>query len=254
MQPKFVEVQIARIAAVFQRSKLQMDAVCKLEFELQNGVGVRVTKRWEPLFEYNHDRYFFYNRFRRNPDEFLANRLLDIGRYTNGLYFYKENLPELRKQFQFHDEILEAAQNALTLAKANFQSNTRNLVFVGIHCRWKEFQTHPLGIAGERTCCQNTTGLQRVTPGLMASSTTRQWPCTGILTCLSRLADKLPLDNCQEDKYQALHLSAWHLSALVLVLLAHIMWSGTCPVTKTSNYVVWQFILNTSIHNTNVNS
>ena len=139
MQPKFLEVQIARIAAVFQRSKLQMDAVCELEFELQNGVGVRVTKRWEPLFEYNHDRYFFYNRFRRNPDEFLSNQLLDIGRYTNALYFYKENLPELRKQFQFHDKILEAAQNALTLAKANVQSNTRNVVSVGIHCRWKQF-------------------------------------------------------------------------------------------------------------------
>ena len=127
MQPKFLEVQIARIAAVFQRSKLEMDAVCQLE--------ENVTKRWEPLFEYNHDGYICYNRFRRNPDEFLSNRLLDIGRYTNALYFYKENLPELRRQFQFHDEILEAAQNALTLAKANFQSNTRNVVFVGIHCR-----------------------------------------------------------------------------------------------------------------------
>ena len=131
MQPKFLEVQIARIAAVFQRSKLRMDAVCELE--------ENVTKLWEPLFEYNHDRYFFYNRFRRNPDEFLSNQLLDIGRYTNALYFYKENLPELRKQFQFHDEILEAAQTALTLAKANFQSNTRNVVSVGIHCRWKQF-------------------------------------------------------------------------------------------------------------------
>ena len=130
MQPKFLEVQIARIAAVFQRSKLRMDAVCELE--------ENVTKLWEPLFEYNHDRYFFYNRFRRNPDEFLSNQLLDIGRYTNALYFYKENLPELRKQFQFHDKILEAAQNALTLAKANVQSNTRNVVSVGIHCRWKQ--------------------------------------------------------------------------------------------------------------------
>ena len=131
MQPKFLEVQIARIAAVFQRSKLRMDAVCELE--------ENVTKLWEPLFEYNHDRYFFYNRFRRNPDEFLSNQLLDIGRYTNALYFYKENLPELRKQFQFHDKILEAAQNALTLAKANVQSNMRNVVSVDIHCRWKQF-------------------------------------------------------------------------------------------------------------------
>jgi len=129
MQPKFLEVQIARISAVFNRSKLQMDAVCDLE--------TNVTKRWEPLFEYNRDRYFFYNRFRRNPEEFLSNRLLDIGRYTNALYFYKENLPELRKQFQFNDNILEAAQNAVNLAKANFSavSNMTEVLLIGIHCR-----------------------------------------------------------------------------------------------------------------------
>ena len=121
-------LQIARIGAVFKRSKLEMDAVCELE--------ENVTKRWEPLFEYNHDRYFFYNRFRRNPEKFLSNRLLDIGRYTNALYFYKENLPELRKQFQFKDKILKAAQAALTLVEAKAQSNTSNIVFVGIHCRW----------------------------------------------------------------------------------------------------------------------
>ena len=131
MQPKFLETQIARIAAVFNRSRLKMDAVCDLE--------KNVTKRWEPLFEYNRDRYFFYNRFRRNPEKFLSSRLLDIGRYTNALYFYKENLPELRKQFQFRDEIMEATKDALNLAKDNFlnhiQSNTSNIILVGIHSR-----------------------------------------------------------------------------------------------------------------------
>ena len=108
-----------------------MDAVCDLE--------KNVTKRWEPLFEYNRDRYFFYNRFRRNPEKFISSRLLDIGRYTNALYFYKENLPELRKQFQFRDEIMEATKDALNLAKDNFlnhiQSNTSNIILVGIHSR-----------------------------------------------------------------------------------------------------------------------
>ena len=130
MQPKFLETQIARIAAVFNRSRLKMDAVCDLE--------ENVTKRWEPLFEYNRDRYFFYNRFRGNPEKFLSNRLLDIGRYTNALYFYKENLSELRKQFQFHDNIMEAAQNALNLAKAKFLDHiqsTSEVILVGIHSR-----------------------------------------------------------------------------------------------------------------------
>ena len=116
MQPKFLEVQIARIAAVFNRSKLQMDAVCDLE--------TNVTKRWEPLFEYNRDRYFFYNRFRRNPEEFLSNRLLDIGKYTNALYFYKENLLDLRKQFMFKNFILSAdATRALNIARTNFSAH-----------------------------------------------------------------------------------------------------------------------------------
>ena len=117
-------------AAVFNRSKLEMDAVCDLE--------ENVSKKWENLFELNKDRYFFYNRFRSNPDEFLSNRLLDIGRYTNALYFYKENLSELRKQFQFHDSIMEAAQNALSLAKAKFLDHiqsTSEVILVGIHSR-----------------------------------------------------------------------------------------------------------------------
>ena len=133
MQPKFLEVQIARIAAVFNRSKLQMDAVCDLE--------TNVTKRWEPLFEYNRDRYFFYNRFRRNPEEFLSNRLLDIGKYTNALYFYKENLPDLRKQFIFKSHILNAATRALNIARTNFsthlQSKAGSILLVGIHSRWR---------------------------------------------------------------------------------------------------------------------
>ena len=58
MQATFLEVQIARIAAVFNRSQLQMDAVCRVD--LTNS-----TKKWENLFELNHERYFFYDRFRK---------------------------------------------------------------------------------------------------------------------------------------------------------------------------------------------
>ena len=101
MQPNFLEDQIAQIAAVFNRSKLQMDAVCELEMNDE-------SLAWEPLFELSSDRVIFYNRFRKNPQQFLQNRLLDIGRFTNALYFYKENLSELQKQFQFK-------QNAITL-------------------------------------------------------------------------------------------------------------------------------------------
>ena len=58
MQPKFLEVQIARIAAVFQRRKLEMDAVCEL--------GMNVAKIWEPLVELNQDRFLL----QQIPEEF----------------------------------------------------------------------------------------------------------------------------------------------------------------------------------------
>lgn len=132
MQPTFLEVQIARIAAVFNRTKLQMDAVCKVD--LTNS-----TKKWENLFELNHDRYFFYNRFKENPDDYLMNKLLDIGRYTNALYFYKDNLPELRRQFQFRDEIQQHAESAIGTVKTNvtnkFPHSNMSIILVGIHVR-----------------------------------------------------------------------------------------------------------------------
>ena len=132
MQPTFLEVQIARIAAVFNRTKLQMDAVCKVDV-------ANSTKKWENLFEMNHDRYFFYNKFRKNPDNYLVNKLLDIGRYTNALYFYKDNLPELRKQFQFRDEIQRSAEGAIEAVRSNVTKHlprtTTNIILVGIHVR-----------------------------------------------------------------------------------------------------------------------
>ena len=59
MQPKLKEVQIAKIAEVFNRSKLQMDAVCKMEKDLKN-------KTWKPLFdEKDGNGYLSYKNFIR---------------------------------------------------------------------------------------------------------------------------------------------------------------------------------------------
>ena len=112
MQPKLKEVQIAKIAEVFNRSKLQMDAVCEMENDLR--------KPWKPLYEKDPNGYLSYKTFHKNPRKFCFNRLLDIGKCTNALHLFKENLPELRQQFQFKENILEAAQNALQQVKANF--------------------------------------------------------------------------------------------------------------------------------------
>ncbi len=131
MQPVLMERQIDRIAAVFNRSQLQMDAECTVE--------KKDSMKWKPLFEYNHDRYFFYKRFRTDPGQFLTNQLLDIGRYTNALYFYKDNMAELRDQFVFRDEIQLAALRALDRARHKFSgsidSNSTQVLYVGIHCR-----------------------------------------------------------------------------------------------------------------------
>ena len=40
------------------------------------------------------------------------------------------------------------------------------------------------GVAGALTCCQKCTGPRPATPELTATSTTRQWPCSGTLTRL----------------------------------------------------------------------
>ena len=126
MQPKLKEVQIAKIAEVFNRSKLQMDAVCQMENNLRK-------KPWKPLYEKDSNGYLSYETFHENPRKFRFNRLLDIGKCTNALHLFKENLPELCKQFQFKNNIMEAAQNALQQIKANFL--TTKILFVGIHSR-----------------------------------------------------------------------------------------------------------------------
>ena len=129
MQPKLKEVQIRKIGEVFNRSKLQMDAVCKMETNLR--------KPWKPLYEKDLNGYLSYETFHKNPRKFRFNQLLDLGKCTNAVHLFKENLPELIRQFQFKDNILEAAQNALQKVKANFL--TTKIVFVGIHSRWEEF-------------------------------------------------------------------------------------------------------------------
>ena len=132
MQPSFLEPQIASIAAVFKRSKLQMDAVCKVE---ENESPLQ----WEPLFEVNQEGYYYYERLTQDPEPFLKNKLLDIGMWTNALYFYKENLPELKKQFEFKDDIQQRAEDAIKTAKDRFLLHDplapSNIIFVGIHAR-----------------------------------------------------------------------------------------------------------------------
>ena len=79
MQPKLKEVQIAKIAEVFNRSKLQMDAVCKMEKDLKK-------KTWKPLFdEKDGNGYLSYKTFHKNPRKFRFNQLLDIRLLKNHL-------------------------------------------------------------------------------------------------------------------------------------------------------------------------
>jgi len=143
MQPTILEEQIASIAAVFKRSKLQMDAVCKVE---DKGSPLK----WEPLFEVNKEGYYFYDRVTQDPEPFLKNKLLDIGMWTNALYFYKENLPELKKQFEIKDDIKQRAEHAIKTAKDRFlllnPQAPSAIILVGIHAR----RTDMLECLGQR--------------------------------------------------------------------------------------------------------
>ena len=92
MQPLIAESMMKKIGEVFNRSFFHMDGVCSLEN--------KTPIKWKPLCESNGYLYY-YNRFKSHPEPFLKNMLLDIGFYPNALFLYKENLAELKSEFQF---------------------------------------------------------------------------------------------------------------------------------------------------------
>ena len=106
MQPVFEETQIAEIAKVFKRSKLDIDSVCNWTsvFEVMKEKNIEMQS--ETLNDGNtYLSFFTWDKFAENPAIFLKNKILSNGPYGNGLYLFKENITEIRKQFQFQVKV-----------------------------------------------------------------------------------------------------------------------------------------------------
>ena len=54
------------------------------------------------------------------------------GRYPNFLWLYKEILPELRRQFSFHAQLVAQVERWRREIRAQLAGE---VVFVGVHCR-----------------------------------------------------------------------------------------------------------------------
>ena len=140
------EIQLTKISDVFDRTKLKFNASCILE--KHNNL------KWENMYETNREGYlYYYKKFTANPKQFINNRFLNIGMWANALYFYKENLIELRKQFQFKvrktlfstlslllkEETMLSAKKALNNVTINSQWSAPNtsitILYVGVHVR-----------------------------------------------------------------------------------------------------------------------
>ena len=123
------EIQLTKISDVFDRTKLQFNASCILE--KHNNLKL------EKMYETNREGYlYYYKKFTANPKQFLTNRFLDIGTWANALYLYKENLIELRKQFQFKVRKTLLSTLSLSLKEETMLSAKRALHNVTIDSQW----------------------------------------------------------------------------------------------------------------------
>jgi len=104
--------------------------------------------RWEGVGRMNESSGNIFmpdHEFMENIDDYRTNRFLHIGQYPHFLWLFKEYLPELKKQFIFHDRLIEHVSNF----KKQIQENIKeNVVFVGVHCRRTDYANHLKVISG----------------------------------------------------------------------------------------------------------
>ena len=102
MEPIFEKEQIEVISEVFKASALKMATICGSPRRMESYLEKKVPVRWDQLWDEGSTiGSYGYETFTKNPQHFTTNKLLDVGPYVNQLYLYKENLPELKAQFQF---------------------------------------------------------------------------------------------------------------------------------------------------------
>ena len=92
-----------------------------------------------------------YQKFTQNVTAYLHNKWLDVGRSINALSFAKENLKEIKENFQFkvgqfinticphvlillQDNYLRSARTALQMVAVSLRTEDK-VLYVGVHCR-----------------------------------------------------------------------------------------------------------------------
>jgi len=86
----------------------------------------------------------FYTPLFEDPDKYMYNKLLGIGVYPTPFYLFQEIWPELKKEFQFQDAILESARGALeeSTQPARGQYEGKEFIYVAVHHRREDYIGH----------------------------------------------------------------------------------------------------------------
>jgi len=88
----------------------------------------------------------YYTPLFEDPDKYMYNMILGVGAYPSPFYLFQEIWPELKKQFQFKDLILESARAALEQstqpARGNYSGLGLEFIYVAVHHRREDYIGH----------------------------------------------------------------------------------------------------------------
>ena len=77
---------------------------------------------------------------------FISHSVYITGRAAHFLWLFKEFLPELKKQFIFHDHLTQQVEAWKSSIRKEF--NNKNIVFIGVHARRTDYDKHLIEFSG----------------------------------------------------------------------------------------------------------
>ncbi|XP_023330093.1 galactoside 2-alpha-L-fucosyltransferase 1 isoform X5 [Eurytemora carolleeae] len=94
---------------------------------------------------------YFYDSFLENINKYQFNKILDVGIYPSPFYLFYTIRDELKNHFQFHNEIQNAAFEAMeqSTVKIREKYNGKKIVKIAVHARRGDYlitQNEKLGI------------------------------------------------------------------------------------------------------------
>ncbi|XP_023331490.1 uncharacterized protein LOC111703690 [Eurytemora carolleeae] len=98
---------------------------------------VDVNSPVEGIAEMNEHGEYFYDAFIENIDKYQFNKILDVGVYPSPFYMFYQIRNELKKHFQFHDDIQNAAYEAMEQCteKIREKYDGKKIVKIAVHAR-----------------------------------------------------------------------------------------------------------------------